>query len=1100
MKKYIALFLSIILSAGSLQALAFSAEDWENAADYNRIKEVPDIVHPLYNNDKKNVMKRVYVDANFGNDQNDGSENAPFKTIERAKDYVRTINDNMTGNIEVILKEGIYRPDTAVYKEALYDPVPVEEADLGENQAYTYERKLRETRDVIKSKLEFSHEDSGTNGYSVVYKAADGEKPQIVGSVPVEGWELYNAEKNIYRAKANGIHSRNLIVNGKKAMRAASANLYNVDNFYSLFTNCVVDEIGLIVDEDYFLNWENLTDTELVFLDPRWWGPRIKIADAYKTEDGRTRIVMQQPAWFYIRHKGSLSTVNNGPHYMESNINLLDVENEWYLDRHNDYIYYKPKNNENINELNIEASVIEELILFNGESANESVSDIEFRNIEIRNTTWLRPDTANGYADAQSNWIREGQALNANTQSGATSALTLKYAKRILFEGCIFENIGSNGVFYERGSQDCLFIGNILNNISGSGIIVGNVDKLTKTLKDDTDRAEMVVNNDIYSNRLSNCATEYFSGVGISVGNTRDVDVSFNEVSHCNYTGLHLSWGNYNEELEGKEAEKITIQNNLIYDTNILLNDGAPIYTRGPWYGSGDEPSVISGNYMASDGYCAGVHGIYFDSGTYGWMAYNNYLQGCGGGITLNVASDCNISSYKNYVDGMRQTPVYQNREDLPYMLSMGIDHVNGFDALPDDARKIMENSGVLKEYSHISLLDEDDIFVIVPNKRRINGKTGMTFDIEFHAINKHGKVLDNSDMKYSYEFYSSLESLRYNYYKGVVLDSIDTKAAPLTDNSYSVFVDENNSISILGTYNGFLWCEGEMNGKKYHTFIAIYTTGLQNVVDDGLKYSVNGTVNVLPFYSSTKAMWQHLNDFEVGGSIEYEIDPPQEYGVYDVMLNAPASARSGIFSIYLNGKLVYDSLDFYERNGVQYLKIPSITVNEETKDQKVYVKILCTGKNPKAEMRRMGIYGFEFNKSIDMGNSILLAPDSKYTTKDGIKYVINPSNSDATTKLINGVTYVPAEFLSKLDNISYTIENGAVLINGGEKQLRLENNGADLYSENGQLYLPLRKTAEFFGYNVNWYNPGVIVIGSIGEVKSVKELYTLLGMVKGLY
>lgn len=1099
MKRFIAFFLIIVLITSSQMAFAFSEKDWENESDFNRIKALPDIVHPLYNQSKKQVMKRVYVDANSGNDSNDGSEKSPFKSIERAKEYVRTLNDNMTGNIEVILNDGIYRPQLTSRKEALYDPVPVEEADLGENQKYTYERKIRETRDVIQSKLQFTHEDSGSNGYSIVYKAAENANPVISGSVPVSGWELYDAQNNIYRAKANGIHTRNLIVNGNRALRAASSNEYNVDDFYSLFTNCVVDEIGLIVDEDYFLDWDNLKDTELVFLDPRWWGPRIKIDEAYKTEDGRTRIVMQQPAWFFVRHKGSLSTVNYGPHYMENNLKLLDAENEWYLDRHDDYFYYKPQNGTNINSLNIEAAVIEELILFEGDSAQESVSDIEFRNLTINNTTWLRPDTANGYADAQSNWIREGQALNANTQTGGVAGITLKYAKRILIEGCVLENIGSNAVFYERGTHDCLLIGNTIDNISGSGVIVGNVDKLVKTLKDPDDRAEMVVNNDVYSNRITNCATEYFSAVGLSVGTTRDVDVSYNEIGRCNYTGLHLSWGNYNDELVDKDVEKVTIQNNLIYDTNILLNDGAPIYARGPWYGSGDNPSIISGNYIAIDGYNAGVNGIYYDSGTYGWMAYNNYVQGYGGGITLNVSSDCNIAAYNNYLDVFRQIPVYQGREDLPYMLSMGLDHVNGYNGLPDAGKDIMKNAGLLPQYSDLSLFGEDDIFVIVPSLRRFIAKSGDEVQLKFYALNKHGEIIDNSSMKYRFAFYNDLTTLRYTYYKGVVQDDINTKAAPLTDNGYAVFIDEDNKISCLGNYNGYIWCEGEMNGKKYHTFVAVYSTGAQNVVDDALKYSVDGVVNVLPFFSASRTSWQHLNDFEIGGSIEYEINPPKEFGVYDVLLNAPASARSGIFSIYLNDKLVYDSLDFYERQGIQYLKIPKVVVNEETKDQKIKIKIECVGQNPKAEMRRMGIFGFEFNHSFDVGSSIILAPGSQYVSKDGIKYAINSNNKNACTKIINGTTFVPVEFVSKLDNAVYNCNNGVVNVSCADKEVTLETSQGDVYNEDGQVYVALRKMVQGLGYELNWYDVGLIILGDAGKGKSLKELYQLTGMVKGL-
>ena len=43
-----------------------------------------------------------------GNDSNKGTQEAPFKTITQAQKAVRAINGTMTGDIEVILREGTY--------------------------------------------------------------------------------------------------------------------------------------------------------------------------------------------------------------------------------------------------------------------------------------------------------------------------------------------------------------------------------------------------------------------------------------------------------------------------------------------------------------------------------------------------------------------------------------------------------------------------------------------------------------------------------------------------------------------------------------------------------------------------------------------------------------------------------------------------------------------------------------------------------------------------------------------------------------------------------------------------------------------------------
>ena len=78
------------------------------------------------------VMAEYYV-SNNGNDSNDGTEDKPFATIERARDEVRKINADMTGNIIVHIAEGTY---------------------------------------VLDDTLTFDERDSASNGFTVKYVAA----------------------------------------------------------------------------------------------------------------------------------------------------------------------------------------------------------------------------------------------------------------------------------------------------------------------------------------------------------------------------------------------------------------------------------------------------------------------------------------------------------------------------------------------------------------------------------------------------------------------------------------------------------------------------------------------------------------------------------------------------------------------------------------------------------------------------------------------------------------------------------------------------------------------------------------------------------------
>jgi len=90
----------------------------------------------------------IYVDAQNGTDKGNGSINNPYRTITQARDAVRKINSNMTEDINVILRGGIYFIDDTIM---------------------------------------LNTQDSGTNGHYVNYRAYPNETPVINGEKQITG-------------------------------------------------------------------------------------------------------------------------------------------------------------------------------------------------------------------------------------------------------------------------------------------------------------------------------------------------------------------------------------------------------------------------------------------------------------------------------------------------------------------------------------------------------------------------------------------------------------------------------------------------------------------------------------------------------------------------------------------------------------------------------------------------------------------------------------------------------------------------------------------------------------------------------------------------
>ena len=163
-----------------------------------------------------------------GNDAAEGTLTAPFKTLERAQRAVRGVNKSMSEDINVYLHEGTYQ---------------------------------------LTSTLRLSNADGGTNGHYVRYMAAPGETPLVTGGVPVNGWELYDADKNIWCAKDVVNRFRQLYVNGKKAIRARHPNVKpNGDHYFNRLAK--VDTFGRAFDvyTDQIKKLENMFGLNSCFM------------------------------------------------------------------------------------------------------------------------------------------------------------------------------------------------------------------------------------------------------------------------------------------------------------------------------------------------------------------------------------------------------------------------------------------------------------------------------------------------------------------------------------------------------------------------------------------------------------------------------------------------------------------------------------------------------------------------------------------------------------------------------------------------------------------------------------------------------------------
>ncbi len=519
----------------------------------------------------------IYVNPKSASNTEDGSSENPFKTIEAAKEYVRTINTQMSGDITVVLADGRYE---------LTEP------------------------------LKFDEKDSGFNGHKVIYKAANGATPILSGGRQITGWTLHDRENNIYSVSVPGLKTRQLIVDGNPAVRARSEGG---------LTNASHDngELGIYCYDPSIADYKNIKDLELVFYGS-FFSRRIGVDAAYKLDSsGKTLLALTRPFWQTSTDDAAYIL----PSFYENAYELLDKENEFYLDSAAGMLYYKPKQGVNIENSNIIAPILEEILAIEGSSYYNRVMNLEFSGIKFTDTTWLRPSNEGGFYPKQAGYYGVPNDFSIDVFTSIFEAvISMKLAENITVSSCEIVNAGGNGIRIIEAASDIEIVGNKFEDISGGGIYIGEVNRSDAN---PWDARRKISDITVSNNYINNIAREYYSSCALALGTGQNVKITNNEISNTPYTAIHIGWG-WDNTRYTKNLTGLNLSSNYIHDVMQLLGDGGAIYATGITLADKDEnPNIISQNYIERvDGSIifAGS-AIYLDTGASGYLIDRNVVD-----------------------------------------------------------------------------------------------------------------------------------------------------------------------------------------------------------------------------------------------------------------------------------------------------------------------------------------------------------------------------------------------------------------------------------------------------------------------------------------
>ncbi|HHV99776.1 MAG TPA: hypothetical protein GXX36_09440, partial [Clostridiaceae bacterium] len=415
-----------------------------------------------------------------GNDNNDGSINSPFATIEKARDTIRNLNSDMDKDIVVYLRGGEYKiTDTIVFNE----------------------------------------QDSGTNGYYITYRNYPGETPVLTGAQKIEGWQNVDG---IFKTNVGSLKFRDFFVNGKRAIRSRTET-HKIIKWDSTARKFYVDSSAVE-------GWDGINVSEVEAVLHTDWVESYTRMSSYTVDGSSVAIGLTSAGNNIFTRANPMRQVGQGVHF-ENSYKFLDQPGEWYLNESNGDLFYIPREGETLENINAVIPTIETFIRIQGSNKNNRVNNIRIQGITFEYTKYQSLIDNNGAIFNQGAFI-------GNTRQPA--ALYMKAADNIKIERNIFRNLGATGIDIDIMTRNNEIAGNALLDVAGNGIVEGAFRDLTGFSH--TDSTTWARGNLFSNNYLRGIGTRY-NGTGILVGYTNSTTIEHNEVSDVSYTAIGVGWG-----------------------------------------------------------------------------------------------------------------------------------------------------------------------------------------------------------------------------------------------------------------------------------------------------------------------------------------------------------------------------------------------------------------------------------------------------------------------------------------------------------------------------------------------------------------------------
>ncbi|MDR0390470.1 MAG: right-handed parallel beta-helix repeat-containing protein, partial [Planctomycetaceae bacterium] len=316
---------------------------------------------------------------------------------------------------------------------------------------------------------------------------------------------------------------------------------------------------------------DDLDQVELVFLHD-WSITRTPIKSIDTSENKLTvplQIGGDLPLW-------NIDTFEpHARYFLENSRAYLDIAGEWFLDKKEGKLYYKLREGETADNIDVIAPVVSQLVIVEG-TETRHVTNLHFCNLKfeytafnekLERTYWGRQAATYCEPILRDAPNDKGKMFDYNSVNATPAAIQWDFASNCTMDECTFRHLGENGFWIGKACYANLVLNCFFDDIGANAVMFGTHNN------NHTARC-----NVISFSKITRPAQTLYGGVGIWIGLTENSTVDRCEVSSTPYTGVSVGWSWNDKPTAAKENMVLGCH---LYNCMLLLSDGGAIYTLG---------------------------------------------------------------------------------------------------------------------------------------------------------------------------------------------------------------------------------------------------------------------------------------------------------------------------------------------------------------------------------------------------------------------------------------------------------------------------------------------------------------------------------------